>query len=290
MGKRYEVIVEESGTQKKYLVELKRGMETQNPDNDCGEQGVAEFKVSTATKSIEKPEKNEKSERREKPTVNPDPNLCYQIALAEYEHCIKRSERLDNKIYILLTVCAFIFVLLTGAIQKVSELRWPQSSIEWILLVLYFALTTAAIISVILLLFQLIGSLSTIKLKRFDSVEVMEKDMTHADSRQVSKYVIALYEEARNHNNVLIDKRYKTVNCCVKALIASVIILVLTSVIGAIMPAGEERFFDHVFYVESGDNTSDSNETVGGEAEELIELSLPNDNEQNFNCGGIKNE
>ena len=32
--------------------------------------------------------------------------LCYQVALVEYEHCIKRMERLDNKIYIVLTVCA----------------------------------------------------------------------------------------------------------------------------------------------------------------------------------------
>ena len=37
-------------------------------------------------------------------TPDTDPNLCYQIASLEYEHCIKRSERLDNKIYILLTI------------------------------------------------------------------------------------------------------------------------------------------------------------------------------------------
>lgn len=290
MGKRYEVIVEDSETQKRYLVELKRGMETKTVDDGCGEQEVAEFETSAATESIEKSEKNEKSEWREKPTISPDPNLCYQIALAEYEHCIKRSERLDNKIYILLTVCAFIFVLLTGAIQKVSVLRWPQSSIEWVLLALYFSLTTAAIISVILLLFWLIGSLSSIKLKRFDSAEVMERDMTSADSKRVSKYVIALYEEARNHNNALIDKRYKTVNRCVIALIVSVVILVLTSVVGAIMPAGEEGFFDHVFCVESGDASPDSDDSVGRGTDGAIKPSLSDDMEQNINNGGMENE
>ncbi|MDD6824955.1 MAG: hypothetical protein PUE12_02365 [Oscillospiraceae bacterium] len=40
----------------------------------------------------------------------------------EYEHSFRSAKRLDNKVYILLTVCGFIFVLLTTAINRVSEI------------------------------------------------------------------------------------------------------------------------------------------------------------------------
>lgn len=215
-------------------------------------------------------------EKAEGKKIDNDPNLCYQIALTEYEHCIKRSDRLDNKIYILLTVCAFIFVMLTNAISKLSSLRWTKGGGETLVLRSYIALTIIAIIIVGFLLKGLISSLSSIEMKRFDSAEVMERDMTRADKSQVSKYVIALYEEARNHNNALIDKRYVTVNRCVILLIASVAVLLLTSLFGAALPetgAKDEGFFEHIFAEKSmdgnfadeeqGDSTTDYQWEIG---------------------------
>ena len=46
--------------------------------------------------------------------------LSYEATKAEYDHCVQRSEKLDNKVYIILTVYAFLFVLLCDIIKKIS--------------------------------------------------------------------------------------------------------------------------------------------------------------------------
>ena len=48
--------------------------------------------------------------------------VAVESSRLEYEHSFRRAERLDNKVYILLTVCGCIFVLLTTAINRVSEI------------------------------------------------------------------------------------------------------------------------------------------------------------------------
>lgn len=49
--------------------------------------------------------------------------LSYETTKAEYDHCVQRSEKLDNKVYIILTVYAFLFVLLCDIIKKISNLQ-----------------------------------------------------------------------------------------------------------------------------------------------------------------------
>ena len=51
--------------------------------------------------------------------------LSYESTKAEYDHCVQRSEKLDNKVYILLTVYAFLFVLLCDIIKKISCFSFP---------------------------------------------------------------------------------------------------------------------------------------------------------------------
>lgn len=168
--------------------------------------------------------------------INNNPSLCYNIAKTEYDHCIKRLERLDNKIYILLTALAFIVVLLTGSISKLSGVNWSDACVNAKAIVVYILLTISATVLVILLLTQLIISLSSVEIKRFDSCELMEKNMTHVDEKSVAKYVIAKYAEAINYNNKLIDERYHTFNNCVIIMCISVIILLLSYWLGLYLP------------------------------------------------------
>lgn len=232
MEKQYNIIVGEPGTnvERKYIVKLKRKTGEKETISDDDDQ-----KYDTDSMSLY-PVKN-------------DPNLCWEIALTEYEHCIRRSERLDNKIYILLTVCGFIFVLLTGVIQEMSTLKWAKNTLEMIVITFYFILVLMATIAFVFLLAWLIRALSSIRLIRFDSTEVLERNMTHVDSAQVSKYVVALYEKARSHNNEQIDKRYKIVNRCVRILIFVVVILIFASAVRTTLPTANDkgRFFAHVY-------------------------------------------
>ena len=170
-----------------------------------------------------------------------DPNLCYQIALAEYEHCIKRMERLDNKIYILLTACAFIFVALTNALSFIRNFKVATNCIEFTFIVTYVLFALFCSYKVVLLLTNLVRCLSTIPVNRFDSSEILQRSMVFADKKKVVEYVIAKYEEEAEINNKLIAARYKEVDKCVRALVFAVIFVVILTAIGNFIPQAKEN-------------------------------------------------
>ena len=58
-------------------------------------------------------------------------SICFEAIKAEYDYCVTRAEKLENKVYILLAACAFIFVLLTTQIEKAGNVNLPQTKPEW---------------------------------------------------------------------------------------------------------------------------------------------------------------
>ena len=44
-------------------------------------------------------------------------DICFEAIKAEYDYCVTRAEKLENKVYILLAACAFVFALLTTQID-----------------------------------------------------------------------------------------------------------------------------------------------------------------------------
>ena len=160
--------------------------------------------------------------------------LCVESARLEYEYSFKRAERYDNKVYILLTVCAFIFVLLTGAIEKISEIDFMSFRSNF-LVAAFDALLVLSILSTIFLLGLLIYSLSGKAFRRYDTAEILEKDLLSRDKKTVAKYTIIQYERARDYNNRLIDQQFKRLNKAVKLLIAVVLLLMMLNLTGSIL-------------------------------------------------------
>ncbi|MCD8074293.1 MAG: hypothetical protein LUF27_04525 [Lachnospiraceae bacterium] len=64
--------------------------------------------------------------------------ISYEAVKLEYEHCIQRSEKLDNKIYIMLTVYAFIFTLLTSSINQIRDFVFPTDTAQLAMIILFF--------------------------------------------------------------------------------------------------------------------------------------------------------
>ena len=170
-----------------------------------------------------------------------DPAMVLEISRTEYEHTVKRLDRLDNKVYILLTVCAFIIVMLTAAIGNIGEARIPETCIGWIVLVMYVGVVIAAAIMTVLLLKGLIGALSSIVFNRLESPDIVDFDMALSEKNQVARYVIGIYEQSTSINNKRIDEKYKTVDCCVNLLIKTVIVLIIVTGISVIVPKAEEQ-------------------------------------------------
>lgn len=172
----------------------------------------------------------------EKKDIGQNPEAVIEIARSEYEHCIKRMNRLDNKIYILLTVCAFVFIMLTGVIGDIGSIRLPKGLFDSVLLIVYLTLVVVTIIRVIILLKGLINALSTIKLQRFDSADILDYDMVHADISQVAGYVVAIYESSRKINNERIDNKYDTLQKSVDRLVKVSILVIVLALLGAFIP------------------------------------------------------
>ena len=67
--------------------------------------------------------------------------ICLDAVLEEYQHSIHRSEKLDNKVYILSTICGFIFVFITDIIPNLGTFQIPKDIVQTRLVLSYFALT-----------------------------------------------------------------------------------------------------------------------------------------------------
>lgn len=74
---------------------------------------------------------------KNKETSDTSEEIVFDAIKVEYEHCVQRSEKLDSKINILLTVCAFIFVLLTSIIEKAGTFNTPMGMAQFSWIVIY---------------------------------------------------------------------------------------------------------------------------------------------------------
>ncbi|SDO76422.1 hypothetical protein [Selenomonas ruminantium] len=165
-----------------------------------------------------------------------NPQTVLEISKTEYEHCIKRLDRLDNKVYIMLTVCAFIFVMLTGALSNIEKIKMPNMLYEWIMLVIYGFAISYACYRTISLIFKLIKVLSSIKMNRLDSADIVEYNMVLAHQNQVVRYITGIYERATFKNNQLIDKKYNELDECVKLIKRTIVALLVVTIIGVFEP------------------------------------------------------
>lgn len=153
--------------------------------------------------------------------------LAYESTKTEYDHCVQRSEKLDNKIYIILTVYAFLFVLLCDTIKRISDFSFPKNQVQLALILIYSLLLFTNVIIYGLTLIQLTHLLKGISFKRFTPSVVLERDMPAADSKAVVRYICSRYNQCIDTNNTIYEKRFKKFNSCVNFLIPIVVISIL---------------------------------------------------------------
>lgn len=98
----------------------------------------------------------------------------------EYDHCVQRSEKLDNKVYIILTVYAFLFVLLCDIIKKISDFSFPKNNSQLAWLIIYSIFLTLNVSLYIFTLIQLIHLLKGVSIKRFAPLIILKRQMIDA--------------------------------------------------------------------------------------------------------------
>lgn len=159
-------------------------------------------------------------------------DYCFSVAQTEYEHGVSRAAKLDNKVYILLTVCAFIFSALNGFIMKISRIapvqeEWPDY--QKIVQIYYEKVVVLATGSFLIALILLVILLMNIKFYRIDSQLTLEKDLFAKSGKTCSKFLCAKYIQAINKNMNKLDLRYKFFNISVIAMIFTIVCLIILS-------------------------------------------------------------
>lgn len=150
--------------------------------------------------------------------------ISYEATKAEYDHCVQRSEKLDNKVYIILTVYAFLFVLLCDIIKKISDFSFPQNNIQLALLIIYSILLTLNVSLYVLTLIQLTHLLKGVAIQRFDPQIILKKEMIDANSKPVAKYICSRYNQCIDTNKNILENRFENFNKCVNCMIPIIII------------------------------------------------------------------
>lgn len=183
-----------------------------------------EYKVQVEDKSYTVKIEEMPSQRGQS---NTSEDIAYSAFVSEYDHCVQRSEKLDNKVYILLTVCAFLFVLLTSVISEAGKFKFPESGFAIGLIIVYAVLLASNVGIYVLMLIKLVGLLKSVSFVRFDTSEILTSNLISETPATLSRYIGTKYVRCINYNNAAIEERYKKFNFCVKLMVADVILSII---------------------------------------------------------------
>lgn len=148
-----------------------------------------------------------------------------EAAKLEYEYAHIDSNKLDNKVYILLAVCAFLFPILHSVRIETADFMssWP----EFILAVIRFSPLICLSAAIILLL----SVIKTVRISRVDVLNLLDNQRIDSESPlDVEKNFTLLYAASRDAGKEEQDRKYKVAYTALMFIIVSVL-LFMTAVI-----------------------------------------------------------
>lgn len=158
-------------------------------------------------------------------------DICFDAIKAEYDYCVTRAEKLENKVYILLAACAFIFVLLTTQIEKAGKIKLPKSSIELLGIIVYAILLVIAVISNVGVLVRAVNLLKSVRFERLDAELLLTEGLPDEKDTTAVRFIGRLYVQHTSENNSILEKGYTAFNKCVDLFSVSIIVLIALAMI-----------------------------------------------------------
>ena len=158
-------------------------------------------------------------------------DICFEAIKAEYDYCVTRAEKLENKVYILLAACAFVFVLLTTQIEKAGKLGVPQSGPELLGIIIYAILLVVAVISNVGMLVMTVSLLKSVRFERLDAGLLLTEGVPDEKDTTAVRFIGRLYVQHTSKNNTVLEKGYTAFNRCVNAFCVSIVALIALAII-----------------------------------------------------------
>ena len=164
-------------------------------------------------------------------TDKPETGIIFEAIKAEYDHSIHRSDKLDNKVYILLTVCAFLFVMLSDIIKSISTFPFPESKLKFGMEITFAIALFIGIVAFIVLLILLMKLLRGVTMSRYRTGELLEKDIASYDPITAMTFLGSRLEDSTMENEKIIEKRFKVFNACTRLIVGVIVDLILLAVL-----------------------------------------------------------
>lgn len=139
---------------------------------------------------------------------------CLNAILEEYQHSVRRSEKLDNKVYILSTICGFIFIFITDIISNLATFQTPGDNIQTWLVRIYFVGTLFMSLLYLYTIFKLGILLTAKKTMRLTPDYLILNKVYDIKEKYARIFIASQYIKSINDTNELLEKRFKKFNWC----------------------------------------------------------------------------
>jgi len=126
--------------------------------------------------------------------------LELESLILEYKNSFDRSNKLDNKVYIVITFCGFLFVLITNLFSGLSQLQRPDSPALWVLTALYVGSCLAVMAAYVAILIFFLGLLRPERIHRMDPGPLQAEHLDEMDTQEATAKLVSLYRETVNEN------------------------------------------------------------------------------------------
>ncbi|MCD8082604.1 MAG: hypothetical protein LUE86_03495 [Clostridiales bacterium] len=118
----------------------------------------------------------------------------------EYENLFDRSNKLDNKVYITITFCGFLFVFITGLFSGISQLLKPTALTEMVAVFLYIVFCCALMASYVYVLIYFMRMLQPEHIVRMDPELIRKETLETRNQEEACQCLICLYRTVINEN------------------------------------------------------------------------------------------
>lgn len=120
--------------------------------------------------------------------------------MVEYENQFDRSNKLDNKVYIAITFCGFLFVFITGLFSGIAGMKHPESRVGIVLDMGYILTCIAVMVSYVYVLIFFMGLLRPEQIIRMDPEKLERAGLGQMEDLEACQCLIQLYRSTINEN------------------------------------------------------------------------------------------
>lgn len=118
----------------------------------------------------------------------------------EYQNQFDRSNKLDNKVYIAITFCGFLFVFITGLFSGISKISRPENGVQTVLTAGYILICIAVMVSYVYVLIFFMRLLQPEQIIRMDPEKLEKAELGQMEDAQACQTLILLYRKVINEN------------------------------------------------------------------------------------------